>query len=256
MPITDIKKKLVDSGLNERQASVYAAALLLGAGTVQHIAEQSGVKRATTYLVIDELIDMGLMYEDRKDKRRLVVAKNPDAIARYLELEESKLERQKENLKNSLDELNSFSRSKSAPSVRFYSGKNVAATVNSYLTRKTSRNELVYSLGDTDETLRTDPEILKKGTERRVKKKIATRVIYSGSVDMPDKVDSRESIKSEYKIAGAVQIQKEVMTIMTYEGQDSVGIILEGEKVIAPIRQLFEMAWEGQELKKKMNELK
>jgi hypothetical protein len=34
---------------------------------------------------------------------------------------------------------------------------------------------------------------------------------------------------------------------------DSVGIVIEGEKIIAPIRQLYEMAWEGQELKKRQN---
>lgn len=253
MPIQNIVNLLLQSGLEDRQARVYAASLILGPDSVLRISEQAKVKRATTYLVIEELIAMGLMYETRKDKKKLISAKSPDAISQYLELEESRIVRQKENLKNSLEEIKSFSKTSSSPSVRFYSGKNVASTVNSYLTRKTSQKETVYSLGDTDEVMRSDPDILKKGVERRVNKKIRTKVIYSGSIDMPDKIDGRESIKADFKVAGAVQIQKEVMTIMTHEGLDSVGIVIEGEKIIAPIRQLYEMAWEGQELKKRQN---
>jgi sugar-specific transcriptional regulator TrmB len=256
MAIAELSKKLLESGLEERQSKVYAASLMLGPDTVQHIAEQSGVKRATTYLVIDELMDMGLVFESRRGKKKLIVAKSPEMIKQNLELAEAEIQKQKENFKNNLSDIKSMSRISTAPSIRYYSGKNATSTINAYLTRKASRNELVYSMGDSDEVLKADPDIVKKGVERRKKKNIKTKVIYSGSIDMPNNKDGRQSIRSDSKILGSLQIQKEVMTVMTNEGPDSVAIVIEGEKIVAPLRQLYEMAWEGQELKKKAAEYK
>ena len=47
-------------GLTEKEAKVYLAALELGEKAVQVIAQKAGVNRATTYFILESLIEKGL----------------------------------------------------------------------------------------------------------------------------------------------------------------------------------------------------
>jgi len=259
MQIKDISKLLKDSGLSDRQSSVYAAALALGTDTVQHIAEQSGVKRATTYLVIDELKDMGLLTETKKGKKTLIYAEPPVTIKEFLISQEEKITRQKENLDNSLEMLESIGPGKSAdaPKIRYFIGSETAFKMDSYLNRKTSKEEIVYSYTDTDEIRRLMPAMLEKGTARRRKKGYTLKVLHTGKLyGDPDTDSGLQAIELDDKARGSIQIYNDRMTLMSHEGEQSVGIIIEGKTVVGAVRHLYEMAWEGQELKKKAAEYK
>ncbi len=51
----ELEQVLINLGLNEKQAKVYLALLQLGSGSVPSISVKSGVKRPTTYLILEEL---------------------------------------------------------------------------------------------------------------------------------------------------------------------------------------------------------
>ena len=121
MQIASLAKKLEDVGLTDKQARVYVAALFLGAATVKRIGEQAEVNRATTYVILDELSDMGLVSETNEKKKTLYVAEPPEAIDRYLNYLEKDIQERKQKLKIATQSLEGVSRIENidAPVVRF-----------------------------------------------------------------------------------------------------------------------------------------
>lgn len=253
MQIANLAKKLEAVGLTEKQAKVYVAALFLGPAAVQRIAEQAEVNRATTYVILAELADMGLVSETTEGKKTVFVAEPPEAIDRYLGAMEKEIDDRKSQLKGVMKELNEVNRSEiadDAPVVRFFKGPEAARSVSAYLKRKAKRNETVYSISDADEVMKLFPEILTQTPMQRKKKNISSKIFYSGSVDVRDDIESgRRAKKLGEKARGDVNIYSDRMTILSYRGDDSVGVIIESKEIVAVMRQLFELAWEKQNKK-------
>jgi sugar-specific transcriptional regulator TrmB len=252
MQITNLAKRLELAGLSEKQARVYVAALFLGPAAVQRISEQSDVNRATTYVILAELADMGLVSETTEGKKTVYVAEPPEAIERYLNSIQKDIETRKDELKKSMKELKEVSRVEvaDAPVVRFFKGPEAISAMESYSKRKARSNEVVYSLVDIDEVMKIYPDILQSGPARRKKKNIQSKVFVSGNQDVATDLKSgRETKKMNEKAKGDVSIYDDRMTILSYRGDDSTGVIIESKEVVAVMRQLFELAWEKQSKK-------
>lgn len=252
MQITNLAKRLELAGLSEKQALVYVAALFLGPAAVQRIAEQSGVNRATTYVILAELAEMGMVSETTEGKKTVYVAEPPEAIERHLNSLEKDIEARKDELKKSMKELKEVSRVEvaDAPVVRFFKGPEAISAMEAYSKRKARSNEVVYSLVDIDEVMKIYPDILQSGPARRKKKNIQSKVFVSGNQDVAtDLKTGRETKKMNEKAKGDVSIYDDRMTILSYRGDDSTGVIIESKEVVAVMRQLFELAWEKQSKK-------
>lgn len=247
MQITSIAKKLELAGLTEKQAKVYVASLFLGPAAVQRIAEQAEVNRATTYVILDELLELGLVSETTEGKKSLFVAEPPEAIDRYLTSMEREIGNRREELKKSMKELKQISRAEvsNAPVVRFFKGPEAIKAIESYSKRKAKQNETVYSMVDIDELLKFFPDQLTQGPKRRSKKQISSKLFYSSkSTEVPTDTRSKRSTKRlNEKILGDVSIYNDRMTIVHYNGDNSSGVIIEGKEIVGVIRQLFELAW-------------
>jgi sugar-specific transcriptional regulator TrmB len=68
---------LMALGLTEKEALLYLALYKLGEATAYQIAKESGVKRPTVYVIMEELRRRGLALTIPHAKRQLFVAKDP-----------------------------------------------------------------------------------------------------------------------------------------------------------------------------------
>ncbi len=73
---------LANLGFNEKQAQVYLALLRLGKGSAYAISEQSGLKKPTAYVILDELVDKGAALRIPRATKRLYKPVPPDALLR------------------------------------------------------------------------------------------------------------------------------------------------------------------------------
>lgn len=252
MQIVNLAKKLEAVGLTEKQAKVYVAALFLGPSAVQRIGEQADVNRATTYVILSELADMGLVSESSEGKKTVYVAEPPEAIERYLNSIEKEISERRGELKSAMAELKTISRVEvaEAPVVRFYKGPETTKAVLYYLRRKSKKGDVVYAMSDVDEVLKVLPDALVSGPENRMKKKIASHLFYSGSVKLEsDPKTNRQTIKLNSKVMADLNIYSDRMTILSYKGDDSTGVVIESKEIVAVMRQLFELAWQKQKSK-------
>lgn len=253
MQIEELALKLENLGLSDKEAKVYVANLFLGPAAVQKIAEQAGINRATTYVILDQLVELGLVSQATESKKTLFVAQDPEELDRLFERQEKEISRRRDELKKILPELKNSERVKrpSAPVVRFYHGLEGIQTINSYIRRKSRAGVTIYGLMNNDEVRKVFPEHIKQNPEQRLKKKLSSKVLYSSASD-DFKSDSkllRQTIKLDHPVQADITLYEDRASLLTYHGQESVGVLIESKDIVGALRQLFEMAWENQSKK-------
>lgn len=246
MQIANLAKKLEAVGLTEKQAKVYVAALFLGPAAVQRIAEQAEVNRATTYVILAELADMGLVSETTEGKKTVFIAESPDSIDRYLDAMGKEIEGRKNSLKAAMKDLQQVNRTEAedAPVVRFFKGPEAILALSSYLKRKAKLNEVVYGMTNLDELDKIAPDHTELNALKRKKKQIAGKGFYSGSRELKSDPESlRETIRLSEDVKADLNLYEDRASIVTYSGDQPVGIVIEGRELVSVLRQLFELAW-------------
>lgn len=92
-------QELKHLGLKDKEAAVYVAALQLGPSPVQVIARKAKVVRATTYVILEDLLKKGLVTSYKEEKKTLFSAEPPRQLMRLIEIEEEQLQDKKGNSK-------------------------------------------------------------------------------------------------------------------------------------------------------------
>lgn len=114
MNIEEILKNL---GFKDKKAQVYRACLELGQANAQEIAKKADVERTSVYVLLDSLIEDGLISSSIKKKRRVFISENPSNL---LDLLKGKAELFEKTMPLF---LSLFKESSQKPQIRFYQGK-------------------------------------------------------------------------------------------------------------------------------------
>lgn len=93
---------LVSFGLTEKEASIYLALYKLGEATAYQIAKESGLKRPTVYVLMEELRKRGLVLVIPHAKKQLFVARDPHE---FIQEFQSKMSGNMQNLLTLLPKL-------------------------------------------------------------------------------------------------------------------------------------------------------
>jgi len=112
-----IQHTLEEYGLTDKQAKVYLACLSLGSASITQISKKAQLKRPTTYLIIDELLEKHFLVVIPHGKKNLYKAEDPEKLLKELNEKRSKFEAIMPELKNI------YAKSLKQPRVRFYEGK-------------------------------------------------------------------------------------------------------------------------------------
>lgn len=78
--IKNLETPLKNLGFNEKEAKVYLALLELGPSAVREISLKSGLKKPTTYVILDELLQKEAVLFLPGAKKKLYSAKDPDSL--------------------------------------------------------------------------------------------------------------------------------------------------------------------------------
>jgi sugar-specific transcriptional regulator TrmB len=78
--MNEIIASLAHIGLSNKEAKIYLALLKLSEASVSDIADEAGIKRPTTYIILDELRKKGLVIKIPHAKKALFQAKTPDEL--------------------------------------------------------------------------------------------------------------------------------------------------------------------------------
>jgi sugar-specific transcriptional regulator TrmB len=252
MQILELAAKLQSVGLTDKQAKVYVAGLFLGPSAVQKIAQQADINRATAYVILNELMEMGLVSESTEGKKTVFVAEPPEAIERLLDGMQQGIQTRKDELKALLPELRNTERSQeqSAPTIRFYKVDEGFDKMNDALLRKAPRGSEIYAITNTDKIAELfDRDIPTTNPPKRVKKNISSKLlVYSTKREYERKSPKllRETRALKAPFPSDMTIYENSALIFSYNSKKPVGIVIEDKDIVQGLRQLFESYWKAQ----------
>lgn len=117
------EQELLQLGLNQNEAKIYLAALSMGPFKAGAIAAKTKIKRATTYLALENLKKLGLIMETFEHKRKLFKAEKPSALEKLTKRMRRKVINAEILLERLLPSLNSLADSQmEEPKLSFHEG--------------------------------------------------------------------------------------------------------------------------------------
>jgi sugar-specific transcriptional regulator TrmB len=246
--------QIEELGLSNKEARVYVANLMLGAAGVQQIADTSGIKRVTTYVILESLVSLGLVSQTSKAKKTLFNAEAPSNLSRLLEKREQSLRDQKTQLAELLPELDALKTlPKESPNVKFYDGaEGIKTVVKTFIAEsKTAGVEELYGMSNLDQLYTFFPEIAQaQSNPDRVDAGIHSKIIYTSAKGAlyakSDAAKNREArfVKpDEYPINGDMAIVGDRIAMVSLTGPKPVGVIITNPELARTWTTLFMLAW-------------
>lgn len=249
MQILELAAKLQAIGLTDKQAKVYVAALFLGPSSAQKISQQAEVNRATTYVILEELIQMGVVSQSTTAHKTVFIAEGVDAIDRHIESVKRDLEVKQAELKKLKPELDTIEHDSGTgtPQVYFFKAKEGIEQATSYYRKHAKQNSTVYVLTNNDEVNRMQPEQDIESPKFRKRKNITSRVFYFGQKAelKNDPKIKRFTKKIEDKPLADIEIQEGFAIFHNYKAGKYVAMVIENPDIVSGLRQLFELAWDN-----------
>lgn len=248
-----LESQLRKIGLSDKEARVYLASLQLGKSPAQEIAKQSGVNRATTYVILESLKDRGLISSYEQSEKTFFVAETPERLIFMVNEEVQRVSEKKQTAATILPELLSLYGSvEHKPKVKFYEGvEGLYSIQEEYLKVKSKQ---IHNVSNMDGFLRHMPNVTNEYTPRRIKKGIQAQLICVAK-DKPcksvgtSKKELRETkhIRAEeFAFNVDMTVFDNKVAIESYEGKP-MAVLIEDKNISSSMKAIFDFLWKHSE---------
>lgn len=237
-------KILKEVGFTGNEASVYTNLLQLGPSPVLSIAQKTGLKRPTVYLIVDELIKKGVVATVPGEKKKVFIALSPQKIG-------EDVARKTYNFERALPEFMALWKSESSrPAVRFFESREGMMNVYHEIAASRDVKEVLtfFSFEAIPQEFEENYTLfLKLFKDRGIK----GRELIS---DQSPRHDYLERVKqlSNYEVRFIPKQQRFFSDTIIYGDKIAIfsfkkyfTLILESEDVVNSFRSLFELAWDS-----------
>jgi HTH-type transcriptional regulator, sugar sensing transcriptional regulator len=110
-------------GLTEGEIRVYGAVVKLGKSSTGPIMEKCGISSSKVYLILNKLIEKGLVTFTIENNVKIFIAANPINIIEYINQQKEELEKTKSDAKNLVKDINKLIGSNEEEIAKVYKGK-------------------------------------------------------------------------------------------------------------------------------------
>lgn len=236
---------LQNLGLKEKEAKVYLALLKKNRGSAYWIAEESGLKKPTTYVILDDLIKKGLVYKVPREKKQQFVAKSPKEA---LVLAEEKLAMTKELL----PELLALSEGeKPKPKTLFFEGISAVRHAFNWSNKRMSGKEFVSFYAHGDDASSELIDFFLENMEDFKKNNCRVRGIVPNHPNLKkyreNDAEYNRQIKiiplDEYSANISIDIGDDFVSFFSFKDLQITRI--ENKDIADTMRQIFEMVWKA-----------
>lgn len=246
-----------DLGLSNKEARVYVANLMTGPAGVQQIADASGIKRVTTYVILESLVNLGLVSQTSKAKKTLFNAESPENLRRLLEKKEQSLAEQKQSLGDLIPELaNLTSIPKDAPVVKLYDGaEGIQTLIRDHISEHAKRHgiEEVLGMSNIDRVHEFFPQIASADANPdRIAANVHSKMLYTSdkgaimsSTDAERNRESRYIDPKKFPMNCDFSISGDSVVLISLSGARPIGIAIQSAEVAEGMRAIFNLAWDA-----------
>lgn len=236
-------QNLGSAGLTEKEARVYIALLQLGKASAYGISSRSGLKKPTTYVILDELIKKGLVMKIPRVKKQQYVAKPPEEFFANAE------ERLKQ-AKKALPELITMAESEKVKvQTLFYEGVDGIEEALYYHSKEMKEKEVVGFYAMAGDATKELMDIYHPWPKKMQEAGVKVRVITPEHESTQEYVDMDKQLGFEVK---TVPLSVYSSKVSLEAGDDFVRIILNkpmqaliirSPELANSVKQIFELAW-------------
>ena len=250
--MSNLENEIKKLGLSDKEAKVYVAILKLGQAPAAEIATHSGINRATTYVILEELRKKGLVSTFLKGKKMIFAVESPERLKNLFEVEERRVKESFSGLENILSDLNRIYESRGEhPKVRLFEGsEGINSLREDILKTKTKFLYQFLPLDTAQDSSRKklgDSAYAKASADKEKVKKLYNIPSKSIYFNKKGKVFPEKLGKAEYKFLA----DKFETEIIIYGGKIAfinmkkkpVGIIVDDSAVSLTIKVFFEALW-------------
>lgn len=246
-------ESLKDLGLNEKEAKVYLALLQSGRATAYTIAARSGIKKATTYLVLGQLVEKGFVLNAPRAKKQQFVAVSPQ---KCIETAKEKIE----TLERELPELLALEKKQDEKvSVAYFEGiggvKEAYNRLIKHMKKKPMQERQYVGFYAKTDNLDSDLEryftqmsedlFQKNGIKRKAittyNELIAKKYLNPAALKKYN-TESKALYESKYSSYVSIEIYDNFVQILSQRTLQT--ILIEDADIANTQRQIFEMMWD------------
>lgn len=240
--IMNLAKELESLGLDEKEAKVYIAALEIGKGTAQEIAQKAGISRPTTYFVLERLMKLGLVGAESGEKHQTFVPENPTQLQALLDEQERALALKKEKTRQLVRELESINAAKTGkPIVKYYLGKEgiLRMAKASFSKNPDSERWIAYNEDAVSQYL--TPEERLSLTQKSASRKAKTHAVYNSKTEeTPWRENGKRVPENDFPLPADIAVYEDKVRITSFH--DEVGIIIRNTAIATTLRSLLRLA--------------
>lgn len=239
----DLIQNLNKVGINEKEVRIYVALLQLGKASAYSISERSGLKKPTTYVILENLVRKGLVLKIPRVKKQQFIARSPEE---FFASTEERLKQAKKALPKLI--LMNENNKKNVRTF-FYEGINGVRNAIYYKSKEMSGEEIVGFYATTEDA---SSELLK--------------LFYSWPKDMrnlgvnirvitPEHETTKQYLNPDrqyghkiktipfslYSSKSSIEAGDTFVRIVLFKSIESV--IIESPELARSVKQIFEMIW-------------
>jgi len=227
----DINKVLEKYGFSSKEVDVYLAILELGPSIVSSIAKKAGIKRSTTYVVLDSLIEKEVLSVTDRNGIKTYSPIDPDALVNQLEEKAVEFTEMAKVAKKLLPEIVKKQKEREPESnIRLYEGED---GMKSVYEDALASLETIRAYSASGESLEGKPLF----TSRK-KHKIKTISL--------DTSEAREMMASPQESYGFLP------NISIYDGKvvfmspgDNKAVVIENIELAEALKKAFDLSWKN-----------
>ena len=251
--MANLESEIKKLGLSDKEAKVYLAALELGQATAAEIATHSGINRATTYVILEELKNKGLVSTFLKNRKTYFAAESPGRLLNLFEVEEKRIKENFSGLKKILPDLNKLYESRGErPKIRLFEGSEGINSLREDILK--TKTKFLYQILPLDviskfssEKKFQDSASAKASADKEKIKKlynIPSKSIYCGK---KGRIFPGKLAKAEYKF-WADKFETEIIIYgekiaFINAKKKPIGVIIDDSAISQTIKIFFEALW-------------
>jgi len=241
--VTDHKHILKKMGLNDKEAAVYTSLLTLGQGSANSIARISGLKRPTTYVILEDLRKRGLVLKMPGVKKQMFNARSPEELVHEMKENVSEAERALPDLMNAY--------MKNTPHVRTIHFEGIAGMREAlwYHVDMLKDKEIVAFFGSAADASGELVDLFHEWYDKLAKQNTTIRSLVPDSKDLKE-FREKDALygflpkilpKAAYTSQTSIDITDDFVRIVMFKELQAT--IIENPQVAKTLREVFEMIY-------------
>lgn len=246
---------LQEIGFTKSESSVYLALLDLGSTTTGPIIKKASIPQGKVYVVLDKLINKGIITYTIKDGVKHFQAKNPETIISWFEKAEEEFQLKKKKLIETMPLLKvKHKESFYEKQVEIYEGLNALKTLYDFLL---DLNKEMFFIGNTPKVPEPLEIYLSGWHKRRTDRKIKSKFIYG--LERRAHAKNRESMPyTEVKYldlpvspSWITVVEDYVITVSFTELENIACFLIKDNNIARAQRDYFDVLWKQAKIMKK-----